>query len=68
LDFSIEDEALGALGIVTEVLQSGPTRLLQFHYQEKKEVLIPVNAPFITSVNKSKKLIKVSLPDGFLDI
>jgi 16S rRNA processing protein RimM len=68
IGFSIEDEALGALGIVTEVLQSGPTRLLQFHYQEKKEVLIPVNAPFITSVNKSKKLIKVSLPDGFLDI
>jgi 16S rRNA processing protein RimM len=35
---------------------------------EGKEVLIPVNSPFITSINKSKKKISVNLPEGFLDI
>jgi ribosomal 30S subunit maturation factor RimM len=35
---------------------------------KNKEVLIPLNSPFIVSTNKTKKLIKVALPDGFLDI
>jgi 16S rRNA processing protein RimM len=30
--------------------------------------MIPVNGPFITSINKSKKKINVALPEGFLDI
>jgi 16S rRNA processing protein RimM len=30
--------------------------------------MIPVNSPFIKRVNKSKKVITVSLPEGFLDI
>jgi 16S rRNA processing protein RimM len=41
--------------------------LLTLNYNTK-EVLIPVNGPFITSTNKTKKLIKVDLPEGFLDI
>lgn len=65
--FMVSDELHGELGTISEVLQTGPNRFLQLIYQGK-EVLIPVNGPFITSVNKSKKLIKVSLPDGFLDI
>lgn len=65
--FTIEDEKEGALGTLKQVIESGPTRLLEIDYQGK-EVLIPVNGPFIKSVNKSKKLIKVSLPEGFLSI
>jgi 16S rRNA processing protein RimM len=67
IGFTVEDENEGILGILTQVMQSGPSRLLQLQYLGK-EVLIPVNGPFIKSVNKSKKLIKVSLPEGFLDI
>lgn len=65
--FMVLNENNDELGKISEVLQTGPNRFLQLIYQGK-EVLIPVNGPFITSVNKSKKLIKVSLPDGFLDI
>ncbi len=65
--FSVEDEAAGTLGVLNQVIQSGPSRLLEIDYNGK-EVLIPVNGPFIKSVNKSKKLIKVSLPEGFLSI
>ena len=65
--FTVEDENVGTLGTLSQVMQSGPNRLLQLQFQGK-EVLIPVNGPFIKSVNKSKKLIKVNLPEGFLDI
>jgi 16S rRNA processing protein RimM len=65
--FTIEDEFEGTLGKLKQVIESGPNRLLEIDYKGK-EILIPVNGPFIKSVNKSKKLIKVSLPEGFLSI
>lgn len=65
--FTVIDSVEGELGIVQEVITSGSNRLLQLIYQEK-EVLIPINSPFITSVNKSKKKIEVQLPEGFLEI
>jgi 16S rRNA processing protein RimM len=64
---SVEDQQLGELGIITDVMIAGPNRLLVMEYQEK-EVLIPINSPFIISVNKSKKRVTTELPDGFLDI
>ena len=65
--FSVDDETLGTLGPVIQVIESGLNRLLEVDHQGK-EVLIPINSPFIKSVNKSKKLIKVHLPEGFLSI
>ncbi|MBL7871998.1 MAG: 16S rRNA processing protein RimM [Cyclobacteriaceae bacterium] len=67
IDFTVEDEDLGLLGAVKEVAQSGPNRLLSLDYLGK-EVLIPINGPFILSINKTKKKIIVLLPDGFLDL
>ncbi len=67
IDFTVEDEELGLLGAIKEVVQSGPSRLLALDYLGK-EVLIPVNGPFIQSINKTKKKIVVQLPDGFLDL
>jgi 16S rRNA processing protein RimM len=67
IDFIVEDEDLGLLGTIKEVVQSGPSRLLALDYLGK-EVLIPVNGPFIQSINKTKKKIIVLLPDGFLDL
>lgn len=65
--FMVEDETEGKLGLLKQVIQSGPSRLLEIDY-DGKDVLIPVNGPFIKSINKSKKLIKVSLPEGFLSL
>lgn len=67
IGFNVEDKGKGLLGLVTEVSANGPNRLLAVRYKEK-QVLIPVNAPFIISTNKTKKLIVVDLPEGFLDI
>jgi 16S rRNA processing protein RimM len=65
--FSVHDEEVNLLGKIRNVMKAGPNKLLVLDYNDK-EVLIPVNGPFITSVNKSKKKITVNLPEGFLDI
>jgi 16S rRNA processing protein RimM len=67
IGFVVEDETIGILGSITKVSANGPNRLLVINYLGK-EALIPTNGPFITSVNKTKKLIKVELPEGFLEI
>jgi 16S rRNA processing protein RimM len=65
--FDVEDQHLGRLGKIREVLHMGPNRLLAID-GFSKEVLIPVNGPFIQRINKSKKKFTVDLPEGFLDI
>jgi 16S rRNA processing protein RimM len=64
--FEVADEDR-VLGKVKEVVEVGPNRFLALDVDDR-ETLIPVNGPFIKSVNRSSKKIKVELPDGFLDI
>ena len=63
--FNVKDKKLGLLGQVKEIQSQGANRLLSI-FQDSKEILIPINAPFITSINKTKKLILVELPEGLL--
>jgi 16S rRNA processing protein RimM len=67
IGFSVSDKTAGELGLVQEVIHAGPNRLI-VTLREDKEVMIPVNGPFILSINKSKKHIRVDLPEGFLEI
>ena len=61
------DVVAGLLGNVVGITAAGSNRLLVVAHGGK-EVLIPINSPFIKSINKGKKLVSVELPDGFLDI
>lgn len=67
IGFEVVDSALGMLGPITEIVVAGPNKLLSVSYHQK-EVLIPLNSPFIEGVNKSKKKVTVTLPDGYLEI
>jgi 16S rRNA processing protein RimM len=67
IGFEVTDSEAGSIGQVTGVVDAGPNKLIAVDH-DGKEVLIPVNSPFITSINKAKKKIAVELPDGFLDI
>jgi 16S rRNA processing protein RimM len=67
IDFEVHDSEHGYLGNIVEITSAGPNKLLSI-VKEEKEVLIPLNSPFITGINKSKKRISVTLPEGFLDI
>lgn len=55
------------LGVVKDVMEAGPSRFLAVIH-EGREILIPINGPFIKSVNRTKQQITVELPEGFLDI
>jgi 16S rRNA processing protein RimM len=63
--FSVYDATAGLLGKVNQIESQGLNKLLDVG---DKNVLIPVNGPFITSIAKAKKRIDVELPEGFLDI
>ena len=65
--FEVKDKNWGFLGEVKEIQSQGANKLLAI-IQNGKETLIPIQGPFITSINKTKKSILVELPDGFLDI
>lgn len=67
IDFEVIDKEFGLLGRVREVQELGITRHL-IVVKDKKELMIPVNGPFIQGVNKSRKRISVELPEGFLDL
>jgi 16S rRNA processing protein RimM len=67
IGFEVLDSEAGTIGNVREVVEAGPNKLLSVDHQGK-EVLIPLNGPFINSINKSKKKITVTLPEGFLEI
>lgn len=67
IGFDVVDSEVGDLGKVKEMVQAGPNKLLSVDHQGK-EILIPLNSPFVDGVNKSKKKITVTLPEGFLEI
>ena len=67
LGFEVSDIEKGTLGPVNEVFENGPNRYL-IVIRNSKEIMIPLNGPFIKGVNKSKRKISVELPDGFLEI
>ncbi len=67
IGFEVTDAETGVLGEVSEVFESGPNRFLMI-MRNGKEIMIPINGPFITDMNKSKKKISVELPEGFLEI
>lgn len=65
--FSVSTVDGTLLGTVREVADAGPGRLVVVEHGER-EVLIPVNGPFIQVVDSEEKTIIVDLPDGFLDL
>lgn len=67
IGFEVIDDVGNPIGKIAGVTAAGPNKLLVLVHDEK-EVLIPLNGPFIKSINKTKKRITVELPEGFLDI
>ncbi len=65
--FLVNDAVAGKLGNVSRVESEEVNPLLIVLHGEK-EIAIPINAPFITSVNKSAKKIEVELPEGLLGL
>jgi len=67
IGFDVEDEVAGPLGQIQEIIQAGANKLIVV-LEGEKEVLIPVNSPFVVRLNKTTRKMTVSLPEGYLDI
>jgi 16S rRNA processing protein RimM len=67
IGFKVLDVDLGALGSISDVIQSGEQSLIVVS-GGTKEILIPVNGPFIKGIERKREVIHVELPEGFLDI
>jgi 16S rRNA processing protein RimM len=67
IGYEVMDKESGPIGMVYSVMFAGQNKLLVVR-RDERELLIPVNAPFITKIIRSTRKIHVNLPPGFLDI
>ncbi|MDR1525646.1 MAG: ribosome maturation factor RimM [Tannerella sp.] len=63
--YTVSDEKLGTIGPVTDIDDKTINILLTVDCKEK-EILIP--AALVTTVDPERKMIEVTLPDGFWEI
>jgi 16S rRNA processing protein RimM len=67
VDFQVEDEILGTLGVVKEVYSTGAQDVLIMIYKGH-EVLIPLTDAIIPKVDKNTKIVHSCLPEGLIDV
>lgn len=67
IGFKIIDKTHGEIGVLDDVLQAGRQWLGKLAYKGA-EVLIPLIEQTVDEVDIKAKLIKVSLPDGLLEV
>lgn len=67
IGFSVVDEEKGSLGTLIDIAQTGHQWVGTIDYQGK-EVLLPMVAPLLLEVNLRNKFIRMSLPEGLLDL
>lgn len=61
------DEEKGILGIIDDIYHT-PQQALALIIIGKREVFVPLHPDFILKLNKQKKEIHFSLPEGLLDL
>ncbi len=65
--FSISDKDAGMLGVIEDIFET-PGQVLATIKYKGKEVMIPLVDATISSIDGSRKIIYVHLPEGLLDV
>lgn len=65
--FSVVDDQKGDIGVVKEVLQYPTQAIIQIMFQGK-EVLLPIVDEVIKKLDRNKKILYVSAPEGLIDM
>lgn len=65
--FTVVDTEKGELGPITEVLEY-PTQAILQVMKDKKEVLIPILDQVIQNVDRDKKILTITAPEGLIDM
>lgn len=67
IGFKITDSNFGEVGIIKAINDSTAQALFEID-RDGTEILIPMNNEFIVKVDKQKKTIEVSTPEGLIDL
>ncbi len=65
--FEIEDEHLGRIGKIVEVIELPQQELAVVIYQDR-EVMIPLHADLVRKIDKKTSTLLLQLPEGILDL
>lgn len=65
--YSVIDENLGDIGKITDIIEMPQQILLQIEYKGK-EILIPAIEEFISDIDHKSKSLKISAPDGLINL
>ncbi|HET8885771.1 MAG TPA: ribosome maturation factor RimM [Salinimicrobium sp.] len=67
IGFSVEDENHGDIGNLTGINDNTAQALFEIE-KNGKQILIPMNDRFLQKVDKKKKIVYVTTPDGLIDL
>jgi len=67
VNYQIEDQTLGNVGIIKEVLEF-PQQEMAIIFIEEKEILIPLNEELITKIDEANRVVAMDLPEGILEL
>lgn len=65
--YKIEDETIGAIGTIEEVIEM-PQQEMAVLQIKNKEVLIPLSEGLIIEILDKEKLVKMDLPEGLVEL
>ena len=65
--FTVMDDKHGDIGIVDQVIDLKANPLLQV-LKGEKEILIPLLKGLVTKVDRNKKELRISAPEGLVDL
>ncbi len=65
--FILWDHKHGNVGVITEILFYPDNPVFQVK-QDQKEIIVPLHEDLIIEIDSHKKIIKVNLPEGLLDL
>ena len=69
LGFTIVDiNTSQKVGIIRDVLENGPNDLFLVEAEGNPEILIPVSDDWIVRVDRVKKIIEMTLPQGLIEV
>lgn len=66
--FQLVDEHEGVLGLISEVDQTTENALFVVPVSDDDELLIPVSDEYIVHIDHERRIIRVNLPEGLLDL
>lgn len=65
--YTIWEQTQGEIGVIGEVLDM-PQQEMAFVRYKGREILIPLNENFITGIDDKVRMVRMSLPEGLLDM